>query len=1771
MKKFKQIFLSLVLAVFSFAFVACSMPKAYTITFVNYDDSVLLELILEEGFTPEYTLAEPTRESTEQYSYTFVGWDKVIAPATEDITYKAMFTQTVNKYLVSFVNDDGTVLQSQELEYGQMPSYEGETPAKQNTPQTTYTFTGWDKEIVEVTGEATYTATYKEETVKYKACFYDLDGNVLYEVELLYGEVPVYQGETPALEGDAQYSYEFTGWTTELAPITKDTNYRPKFNRVVNKYLIKFVDEEGEILQESQVPYGEIPVFEGVLPLPEDTAQYDYTGAWDKEFAEVTGEATYKYIVTGAVRTYQVKFANDDGKVLAMGKYEYGAMPQFDKTPYKAASAEYLYTFAGWDAEIAKVTSDVTYTAKYTQVANTYDVVVGHATVDGAVAGAPATQNLTENKLYTYNAPSIDGLTASHEYVKFNYNGQKVLLTIYYSEMDEWDGESISTAFEGEGTQENPYLIKSGADFALLRANVNAGNAYGNTYFKMTKSVDLNNYNLVIGASEDVSFAGIFDGNNCAIKNIATSETKTGGYVGFFQSILTGGKLSNLSTYGEYTQAVKGNAVVVGANYGTIENVTNYASIVIADDVTPAELHRYTAGIVSWNYATITSCVNYGNIAGEEYPSGIAARQEGADAKIENCINFGTISGSGFRTAGIVGYAVKGTVIGCINYGSVSTGATSNTIEMGGIAGLSGANISNCINYGELTVKVNKEKVGGIVGSATGGSVTNCINYGTVNGYNYVAGIAGYATIALSDNTNNGVINANQWVGGIVGRCNKDITNCTNNGNVTGKIDFVGGIVGASDGSAGRTVSGCVNNGDIYGSNYVGGIDGRPYAGNMLVENCINNGTVQAKGNFAGGILGRANTADSVITLKGCESYGNVTSKYPGAFIAVIASEESYVMEGCTTNLKNIYEIGYNSATKLPHGNIQKTFKVTFMDEKGNVLQSGEVDEGTMPVFNGTLPTVPENTDYCTYTGAWDKEIVAVTGEVTYTYKITATYAKYTVKFLNEDNSLLYEVQVEWGQTAVYQGEEPTKTSTADKVYQFVGWNAELAPITGDTVYTAVFEERANKYVIKFVDQEGTVLQEGEIEYGAMPVFEGVLPLPEDTAQYDYTGAWDKEIVPVEGEATYTYIVTSVVKSYEVKFVNDNGTVLEAAKYEYGTMPQMDKVPYKAATVENIYTFAGWDKEIAEVVADVTYTATYTQVANTYEVVVGHVTIDGYVASAPAMQNLTENKLYTYNAPVVEGLTASHEYVKYNFAGEKVLLTVYYSQMDLWDGQSVSTALEGEGTEENPYLINSGADLALLRAFVNGGNTYANTYFKMTKSIDLNSVSLMVGNSATNSFAGFFDGNNCAIKNIATKETATGQYAGLFKILLAGGKISNLSTYGEYTQTIKMNGVIVGQNYGTIENVTNYVSIVIADGVKPGDKHRYTAGIASINYNTMVSCVNYGTIYGEQYASGITSKQMENANKIENCINYGNIIGSGFRCGGIVGYAVGGEVTGCINYAESVRGSQYLGGIVGHTQSAVIKNCINYSYLNRTGNNQTGGITGWSDSEISGCINYGTVPGNEYAGGIVGYTKYAVVDCQNFGQVTGKQWVGGIVGTCFGNITNCTNNGDVTGTADFVGGIVGTSGNNDNKTITTRTISGCVNNGAVSAVNYVGGIDGRPYIGNVTYLNCTNNGKITATSYAGGIVGRTNGVFATLIGCVSDGEVVAKGYADENGEIIGKYPGIYVGYNTTSDTTGYVIYDSCSTKLTGNAIGYDSTLGAGVALEGFVYTPTAQE
>ena len=66
----------------------------------------------------------------------------------------------VGKCVVTFVNEDGTVLQKSEYSCGETPVFGGATPTKDSDGNVTLVFVGWSPKIVSATEDATYTAMF---------------------------------------------------------------------------------------------------------------------------------------------------------------------------------------------------------------------------------------------------------------------------------------------------------------------------------------------------------------------------------------------------------------------------------------------------------------------------------------------------------------------------------------------------------------------------------------------------------------------------------------------------------------------------------------------------------------------------------------------------------------------------------------------------------------------------------------------------------------------------------------------------------------------------------------------------------------------------------------------------------------------------------------------------------------------------------------------------------------------------------------------------------------------------------------------------------------------------------------------------------------------------------------------------------------------------------------------------------------------------------------------------------------------------------------------------------------------------------------------------------------------------------------------------------------------------------------------------------------------------------------------------------------------------
>ena len=195
-----------------------------------------------------------------------------------------------------------------------------------------------------------------------------------------------------------------------------------------------------------------------------------------------------------------------------------------------------------------------------------------------------------------------------------------------------------------------------------------------------------------------------------------------------------------------------------------------------------------------------------------------------------------------------------------------------------------------------------------------------------------------------------------------------------------------------------------------------------------------------------------------------------------------------------------------------------------------------------------------------------------------------------------------------------------------------------------------------------------------------------------------------------------------------------------------------------------------------------------------------------------------------------------------------------------------------------------------------------------------------------------------------------------------------------------------------------------------------------------------------------------------------------------------------------------LFGTVGN--NAVIKNVVLDDTCAISASNKScrvGGIAGYINASgtniIENCVNRATVTSSatpsfgsspSYAGGIVGVIASSknnlVIGCKNYGAVKqtveGVYYAGGIAGSILTNtvVSNCENHGTVTalsgetwgglGNGSTAGGIAASS---------AGYVSGCSNDGAVTAGMYVGGIVGQNLSGAVVE-SCYNAGPVAGNS-----------------------------------------------------------------------------------------------
>lgn len=351
------------------------------------------------------------------------------------------------------------------------------------------------------------------------------------------------------------------------------------------------------------------------------------------------------------------------------------------------------------------------------------------------------------------------------------------------------------------------------------------------------------------------NFGGVFDGNGHVIKINGKNRP-------FFQNLLAGGVIKNLTAAGTYTaleaQGEGAFANFARVNLGTIENCVNNVSGTIETTSSTA-----FGGFVGQNGGIIKDCVNNGDILLTVKTNSVVC-YGGGFAAWGHTVTGGSPSAS----------SVAGKFINCVNNAQIVVTVTSNgaltKTGFGGICGvvmLNGVKFDACVN--SKTAKVHRIDV-------TGSALNNtCASS--------VGGILGRSAAVFTNN--NAYVDIDSTVGGY----NTVFTDCSNSGEV---INSVRNGNNFADTEKGNTKCGT--------GGIVGALVGKGSNVPSLVR-CSNHGVVKAGYNttnnshIVGGLAGIVRLA----TFADCVSTGTV-SNYESYITGPVGGFVGFALDGVT-------------------------------------------------------------------------------------------------------------------------------------------------------------------------------------------------------------------------------------------------------------------------------------------------------------------------------------------------------------------------------------------------------------------------------------------------------------------------------------------------------------------------------------------------------------------------------------------------------------------------------------------------------------------------------------------------------------------------------------------------------------------------------------------------------------------------------------------------------------------------------------------------------
>lgn len=401
------------------------------------------------------------------------------------------------------------------------------------------------------------------------------------------------------------------------------------------------------------------------------------------------------------------------------------------------------------------------------------------------------------------------------------------------------------------------------------------------------------------------------------------------------------------------------------------------------------------------------------------------------------------------------------------------------------------------------------------------------------------------------------------------------------------------------------------------------------------------------------------------------------------------------------------------------------------------------------------------------------------------------------------------------------------------------------------------------------------------------------------------------------------------------------------------------------------------------------------------------------------------------NGTVVDSGTASAEIpltaesTDITVVGERDGVEITYTvtvtrQETMWDNTVATEYAGGTGTEDDPYIIETGAQMMFMAAQINGKKD-VDAHFKLMADIDFN------GNEWTpiENFIGTLNGNGKTISGFVVKATAWRK--GFFGVLGADGKTTTIKNLTLKGSSLRNGGGYLGGFAGaTFGNLTfencHYEGDVIATagGGDPSSIGGFVGQLAN-GTTTIIDSSFKGTVSGNAGIGGFAG-WVDTTLIVTNSTMDGTVTGTGYGVGGMAGavFSASAKVTITDSTMKGkVTGTGYgAGGLIGHVKGSNSQITISGSSadVEVTGNNYgVGGLVGANEANsstfvITNCFSKGSVSAPTASGWGTGAT-IGFVKCTGSGSTN-------TISNCYTtmNVTSSHGMGQYGGLFGFISG-----------------------------------------------------------------------------------------------------------------------------------------------------------